>query len=239
MPQIILGPGLDKLDGSLQKLTFGFLAKLAKDDTVAGLHIEPIKNSVDPRARTGRVDLSYRAVLFKLQGRQQEASYVFAGTYPHDEAIAIAKTRKLDINPRNGIAELIPVDEVVPSPPAVTAQQVSVPAGSAPEQRSLRAREYTVEDLTALGIDASFAAGALDLVGEEILLDYADSAPAAWQGSALLDLYTGESFDEIRTKYQLSEPAAVDAGDDDAMLEAMQHPAARMQFAFIDRKSVV
>lgn len=234
MPQIILGPGLDKLDGSLQKLTFGFLAKLAKDDTVAGLHIEPIKNSVDPRARTGRVDLSYRAVLFKLQGRQQEASYVFAGTYPHDEAIAIAKTRKLDINPRNGIAELIPVDEVPPAAPAGAAQEVPPPAGDTDGEQSLRVREYTIEDLTALGIDATFAAGALDLAGEDALLDYAAAAPAAWQGSALLDLYTGESFDEIRAKYQLSEPATVDASDDDAVLEAMQHPAARMQFAFIE-----
>lgn len=233
MPQIILGPGLDKLDGSLQKLTFSFLAKLAKDDTVAGLHIEPIKNSVDPRARTGRVDLSYRAVLFKLQGRQQEASYVFAGTYPHDEAIAIAKTRKLDINPRNGIAELIPIEEVSPAP-FVAPRQLPAPARDTPAEASLRSREYTVEDLTALGIDATFAAGALDLVGEDVLLEYALSAPASWQGHALLDLYTGESFDEIRAKYQLSQPAAVDAGDDDAMLEAMQHPAARMQFAFIE-----
>ncbi|OBG06228.1 UvrD-helicase domain-containing protein [Mycolicibacter sinensis] len=234
MPQIILGPGLDKLDGSLQKLTFSFLAKLAKDDTGGGLHIEPIKNSVDSRARTGRVDLSYRAVLFKLQGRQHEASYVFAGTYPHDEAIAIAKTRKLDINPRNGIAELIPVDDVAPATPTVAPQQIPAPASGADSERSLRAREYTVEDLTTLGIDAAFAAGALDLVGEDALLDYAASAPAAWQGSALLDLYTGESFDEIRAKYQLSEPATVDANDDDAVLEAMQHPAARMQFAFIE-----
>ena len=37
MPQIILGPGLDKLDGSLQKLTFSFLAKLAKDGVPEGL----------------------------------------------------------------------------------------------------------------------------------------------------------------------------------------------------------
>src|SRR4051812_37858740 len=105
MPQIILGPGLKKLDGSLQKATYGFLTKLAADDTAPGLHIEPIVNSVDPRARTGRVDISYRAVLFKLQGSQDDASYVFAGTYPHDEAIDVAKKSKININPRNGVAE--------------------------------------------------------------------------------------------------------------------------------------
>ena len=87
MPQIILGPGLEKVDGSLQKATYGVPAKLTEDDTLPGLHIEPMHNSADPRARTGRVDLFYRAVLFKVQGSQDEASYVYIGTYPHDEAI--------------------------------------------------------------------------------------------------------------------------------------------------------
>src|SRR5271155_2475273 len=111
VPQIILGPGLERIDGSLQKATYSFLAKLAQDDTMPKLHIEPINNSVDPRARTGRVDLSNRAVLFKLQGSQQDASYLFIGTFSHDEAIAIARKSRVDINPRNGVAELIPVDE--------------------------------------------------------------------------------------------------------------------------------
>jgi superfamily I DNA/RNA helicase len=233
MPQIILGPGLKKLDGSLQKATYSFLTKLAADDTTPGLHIEPINNSVDPRARTGRVDISFRAVLFKLQGSQGDASYVFAGTYPHDEAIEVAQKSKISINPRNGVAELIPVEDLAPpSPP--TSQPVALPEATERVERSLREREYTVEDLTNLGIDAAFAEGALDLVGAEAVLEYADSAPASWQGSALLDLYTGESFADIKAKYQLEEPVSVDVSNDDAVLKAMQHPAARMEFAFIE-----
>lgn len=237
MPQIILGPGQEKLDGSLRKRTMDFLLKLAADDTNPKLHIEPIHHSADSRARTGRVDLSFRAVLFKLQGRQQDASYVFAGTYPHDEAIAIAKTRKLDINPRNGIAELIPVAETgtaTPVAPPATPAPTTTPTEPPEAEQSLRARGYTVDDLTALGIDATFAAGALNLAGEDAVLEYAETAPATWQGSALVDLFVGESFDDIRSNYQLNEPGAVDAGDDDAVLTAMQHPAARMQFAFIE-----
>ena len=236
MPQIILGPGLNKLDGSLQKATYAFLTKLAENDTTNGLHIEPINNSVDSRARTGRVNDSFRAVLFKLQGSQGEPAYVFAGTYPHDEAIEIAKTSRLSINPRNGVAELIagaaePEPPRTPAPvtPAATPQPASTDT-----ERSLRERSYVVDDLVNLGIDRTFAEGALDLVGEDAVLEYAETAPASWQGSALLDLYTGTSFDEIRDKYQLREPASVDDGDDDAMLKAMQHPAARMEFAFIE-----
>jgi superfamily I DNA/RNA helicase len=237
VPQIILGPGLEKLDGSLQKLTYSFLTKLAKDDTTPGLHIEPIINSVDSRARTGRVDQSFRAVLFKLQGSQQDASYIFAGTYPHDKAIAIAKNSKININPRNGVAELIPIDDTPPvTAPSTLASPAStpVPSSGAEEHQSLRAGEYTVDDLTNLGFDTDFAAGALDLVGDDAILDYAVTTPVSWQRNALLDLYTGASFDDIRTQYQLGEPESVDTGDDDRVLTAMQHPAARMQFAFIE-----
>jgi superfamily I DNA/RNA helicase len=233
MPQIILGPGLKKLDGSLQKSTYSFLTKLATDDTTPGLHIEPINNSVDPRARTGRVDLSYRAVLFKLQGSRDEASYVFAGTYPHDEAIEVAKKSKININPRNGVAELIPVDDATPPAAPTPPPSVELPVTERSEP-SLREREYTVDDLAALGFDVAFAEGALDLVSADAVLEYADSAPASWQGSALLDLYTGESFADIKSKYQLQEPDSADVTDDDAVLDAMKHPAARMEFAFIE-----
>ncbi|BBY73586.1 DNA helicase [Mycolicibacterium parafortuitum] len=233
MPQIILGPGLKKLDGSLQKATYSFLTKLAADDTTPGLHIEPINNSADPRARTGRVDLSFRAVLFKLQGSQDEASYVFAGTYPHDEAIAVAQKSKISINPRNGVAELIPVEEFTP-PPAPAAPPTIAPAPVEIAEPSLRQREYTLDDLVDLGIDAVFAEKALDLVGEDTLLEYAESAPASWQGYAIIDLYLGGSFADVREKYQLSEPVSVDTANDDAVLAAMQHPAARMEFAFIE-----
>lgn len=236
MPQIILGPGLDKLDGSLQKATYAFLAKLSKSDQTAGLHIEPINNSADTRARTGRVDISNRAVLFKLQGSNQDASYVFAGTYPHDEAIAIAQKSRLEINPRNSIAELIPVDDhqhVTPTPAPVVAPP-KPPRAARPVARTLREREFTVEHLADLGIDADFATGALDIADADELLEYAASAPATWQGNALLDVYTGESLSNVREKYQLDQPAPSGETEDDRLIAAMRHPAAQMEFAFIE-----
>lgn len=237
MPQIIMGPGLSTMDGSLHQLTYRFLAKLAADDTAPGLHIEPINNSADPRARTGRVDISYRAVLFKLQGSQQDASYVFIGTFPHDEAISIAQKSRVSINPRNGVAELIPVDDqpaveqvpVTPPPPPVT---ICPPAFET--EPSLREREFTVEDFTDLGMDADFAAGALDLSGSDAVLEYAEQAPATWQANALLDIYTGESLTTVREKYQLDKPVATDPSNDDDVLAALKHPAAQMEFAFIE-----
>lgn len=254
MPQIILGPGLAKLDGSLQKDAYKFLANLAKSDKPSGLHIEPINNSVDRRARTGRVNDSFRAVLFKIQGSGDEASYVFAGVYPHDEAIAVAQKSRMEINPRNGIAELIPVDvtERPAKRDAAAAGKTAagrtaagrtarpeattppVPPTTAPRATSLRELEYTVEYLADLGFAPGFAEGALDLTDSTELLEYAESAPAAWQGHALLDLFTGESVSDVRERYGLDRDAPSGETDDDRLLEALQHPAAQMEFAFVE-----
>ena len=77
-------------DGSIAKQTQAFIRKLFEDDTLPGLHIEPIKSSADPKVRTGRVNDMYRAVLFKVQASGGQPHYIFTGVWPHDEAISIA-----------------------------------------------------------------------------------------------------------------------------------------------------
>ena len=55
MPFVLYAPVKDGLhDPSIAKQVTTFLSKLFQDDTSPGLHIEPIKNSVDPKVRTGR-----------------------------------------------------------------------------------------------------------------------------------------------------------------------------------------
>lgn len=85
---------VSKLGGDLQKATYTFLEKLTTDDALPGLHIEPIKNSVDARVRTGRVSQQFRAVLFRLEGSDNPI-YVFVGVWNHDEAIAKAQKATL------------------------------------------------------------------------------------------------------------------------------------------------
>ena len=84
MPTIVMTPNMTKIDGALKKKAWAFIEKLSTGDDTPGLHIEPIKNSVDPRVRTGRVDQQYRAVLFKVQGSGTEAYYVLHGVWNHD-----------------------------------------------------------------------------------------------------------------------------------------------------------
>jgi hypothetical protein len=118
MPTIIMSKPASKLEPALKKKAYAFLEKLGENDTSPGLHIEPIANSADDKVRTGRVDQSYRAVLFRVPG-QSEPMYVFYGIWPHDEAIAVAKKTRLALNPVNGVTEITTVVEAPPYPASV------------------------------------------------------------------------------------------------------------------------
>ncbi|WP_009882850.1 UvrD-helicase domain-containing protein [Brevibacterium aurantiacum] len=110
---ITMHKNMSKMEKSIKSKAFEFLVKLGQDDTAPGLHIEPIRNSADRRFRTGRVDKFWRAVLFKLTGKTG-TSWVIYGVYPHDDAIKLAASLKLDVNPTNGVTEITLVDKVDP-----------------------------------------------------------------------------------------------------------------------------
>ncbi len=162
MPSIIMSKPASKLDPAIKKKAYAFLEKLGEDDTAPGLHIEPIVNSADPRVRTGRVDLSYRAVLIKVvQGAA--VVYVFHGIWPHDEAIEVAKRTKLKWNPVNGITEIITLPPEPASPPAAPVAPQDFELTSVAEREPLPfdpEPEPPVPLLAALGVTRE------DLVGE-------------------------------------------------------------------------
>ena len=241
MPTIILKPDTKKMEPALRTKAYAFLEKLGKDDTTAGLHIEKMHNAADARARTGRVDLANRAVIFKVKGGD-DAHYVYIGTWEHDEAIEVARTRILTINPVNGVAELI-IASTPPSADAVrTPKHLAPPVAAEPSESFVPAIElgplagqgYGVQELVeTLGIEPALAAAALD-ADESGLTSLIDSA-VKWQGLALLDLAVGTSIDEVKAKLGLGEYTPDATGNaDDELLRALKHPAARMEFAFIE-----
>ncbi|GAA1726980.1 Part of AAA domain-containing protein [Dietzia kunjamensis subsp. schimae] len=96
----------ESLDGSLRKRVFDTLSKLQADDTSVGAHVEPIKNAVDSRIRSVRVNDKFRALVFKIDGGA-ETHYVYVGTHPHDDAYSAAATMQLRVNPVNGVLTLV------------------------------------------------------------------------------------------------------------------------------------
>ncbi|MBT0566083.1 3'-5' exonuclease [Williamsia sp. CHRR-6] len=235
MSQIILGPQqhAPQIDGSVKSKAYKFLEKLAENDTLPGLHIEPINNSIDPRVRTGRVDDFWRAVVFKVQGREQDAIYVYLGVWPHDAAIEFARKARLEVNPVNGIAELLLSDTpVVAAPPSFVA--ASEPAS--PAEPLFARLGLGVDALVGeLGLDAEVAELAVECTAAEDVVELA-SLVTGWQGVALIDLSAGRSVTAVKESLAICDevppPPAQDP--DTALATALRHPAARLQFAFIE-----
>lgn len=243
MPQIVMSKLKgQKLDKAVQSKSFAFLQKLAADDTSPGLHIEPMQKAADARARTGRVDQFWRAVLFKLDQKNGEPIYVYDGTWPHDEAIERARTRVLHFNPINGITEII--EEGMPA--AVEQQVGEPPSTPRPEKAEsyLATHGYLLSDLTdALGFDALVARRIYAATSEDELLQMSESLANQWQVDAVLGLAVGDTVLKIRTALgfaaeptepELIPELAPDETEDDRIAKGLQHPAARMQFAFIE-----
>lgn len=235
MPQIILGPQqhAPQVDGSVKGKAYKFLEKLTEDDTLPGLHIEPIVHAIDPRVRTGRVDDFWRAVLFKVQGQEQEAIYVYLGVWPHDAASDFAMKARLKVNPVNGIAELLLADApVIPTVPDYAA----VAKQAAPTEPLFTRLGLTLDALVNdLGLDTEVAELALECNEPEDIVELA-SLVTGWQGVALIDLSAGRSIEAVRDTLAIGEEEQpVPAEDPDAALAAaLHHPAARLQFAFIE-----
>lgn len=99
-------------DPSLRAKIGPFISKLSTMATSSGLHLEPIRGSRDRRVRTARVTDFYRAVLFELTA-DGEVVYVIHGIWPHDEAIKIAESVTVHVNPRNGITEVVNVGDLI------------------------------------------------------------------------------------------------------------------------------
>jgi superfamily I DNA/RNA helicase len=224
---------MSKLDGSIKKKVFDFFEKLSEDDTSPSLHIEPLHVATDPRVRTGRVDLHYRAVLFKVEDKSNTATYIYMGTWNHDDAIKLAEKATLRVNPINGtleglIGDTAPIEQPAPVDAA--------PSSPAEEQTSYLGHVgYTLEDLTdGLGLDPALAARVMAAPDEISVLDAAERA-LGWEQSAVLELVTGKSIDDIREKHGFTENPVDTAGDDDEkIIEALERPASKMQFAYIE-----
>ena len=232
MPHIMYSQGMPKIDGALKQPAWNFLEKLSENDATPGLHIEPINNSVDDRVRTGRVNLNFRAVMFKLV-HESGTTYVLRGIYPHDDAIEVARKSKLRMNPVNGVAEVTEIDASPPPAPAPTG-----PATDSAEDPTsiLESWGFVESDLTEhLGIAADTARGAMAAQTEDDLLEVAAGA-IEWQGVALLELASGKTVDyvlEILELDRADEPGPEEPTDEE-LRQALDHPAARLQFAFIE-----
>ncbi|WP_062516827.1 3'-5' exonuclease [Demequina gelatinilytica] len=232
MPLLELMNPKEKLEKDVKAKVFDFLGKLQEDDALPGLHIEPLNNVADPRVRTGRVDIHYRAVLFKLTGKFG-VKYVYVGTWHHDDAIKRAQKMRLTINAVGGFTE---IEEVEPGADSAPIGASSPGIGDdEPSLSQLAQWGFTLKDLTEkMGLAPALAAAAMAAATKVDVLEIA-VRDGGWQGEALNYLLDGLSIDDIRAKFSLDEPVEhdPDATEDEKLEAGFAHPTARAKFTFI------
>ncbi len=233
MPVITMAATKEPKHGNdVKAKIFNFLMKLGESDSTPGLHIEPIKGSADPRVRTGRVDLNMRAVLFRIDPPDGEVHYLYTGTWTHDEGIRRAKSSTLHINQATGVLELR--DAVT----AIGASAARIPQTHGQIKRQSLLSELGYDKrvlLDGLGFEPPVVDAAFEIAHEDALLDFVSELGTPWQQEVLLSMAAQESVDSIRTRLHLERDVDAAPGADDAtkVLEALRHPASRMQFTYI------
>src|SRR5690625_3823851 len=241
-------------EAGLARAVFSFIQKLTTDDTLPGLAIKPLNNMRDERVRTGRVNRNFRAVLVRLEGAD-EPTYVYLGTWKHDEAIKFAQQVNVTINPVSGVPELI-----LWAPQSDTASQGEhrsqhdstpwhhlepaehIPAsGSQPRYPVLETWGHTVESLESYGLRTDEAKAAMALESEDELLNYAAAIKPRWKGHFLVDIGTGRSAEEafadlgverVEGTFDPEHPTDAD------LQRSFQLPASQMEFAIINPDDV-
>lgn len=218
MPFVSMASAKNTIDGSVKKRVLDFLQKLQVDDTLPGLHIEPIENARDRRVRTGRVSDEWRAVLFRMDVSGTR-HYVYYGTWHHDEAIKVAQSTVLTINLALGVPEFEDrgLPDVAPTPTAPPAQPaehtapaeldlITPPVGEpVPDTWTNHLTDHwTVERLTTeAGIRPAAGTQALAASTTAELNAVINQLPEA-QGLVLLGLSNGEALEDIREELGLA-----------------------------------
>ncbi|MGO3152734.1 MAG: UvrD-helicase domain-containing protein [Galactobacter sp.] len=206
------------VDGSLSAKIYRFLAKVQENDAAPGLHIEPMKNAADRRARTGRVDDKHRAVLFLLDTKEGR-HYLYVGTFGHDDAIDKARRLKAQYNPAVGVTDVVDVQPEpwapVPGRVAPSAGESTLPnaqsdggqeGGAAPATETSNPfaalGEAGAQAALGLGVNPSVVRTAQVQPSEAAWLDYLATVPT-WQGLVITELAVGNTPEYIAQELQL------------------------------------
>ncbi|MGB3441085.1 MAG: UvrD-helicase domain-containing protein [Actinophytocola sp.] len=176
-------PGYAKLEKNVQRAvdkTFELFA----EHTHAGLHLEKLKNSKDPRIRTIRITDFWRGVVLAPERGDE---YLLLTVLPHDKANAFATSKKFTVNQALGVLEVRDQSALEGFQPAL--------AQAAGTTTTRLFDGVNDSDLVRLGIDGDILPVVRLLTSERHLLALSGLLPEP-QYNALVALATGMSPDE-------------------------------------------
>jgi hypothetical protein len=210
---------LNRVPGAQRKKVNAFITKFSDNPTSAAINFESLAGMTDPKVRTVRIDLKYRAVVVHPP---KGNVYLLVWVDNHDEAMAWAKNKVFDINATTGAIQVLDMEVVEQAAEAAPAE-ASEPIGLF--------AELTDDDLARTGLPAVLipAVRAIETDGQlEKLQPYLP--PEAYE--ALFLIACGYALDTaIRESTQAATAAAeVDPSD---FVAALERPASRREFRLV------
>lgn len=208
----------------VQKKVREFTEKFLHDPTQASIHYESLHGMKDPKVRTVRVGLDYRAIV--LHPPRGDV-YVCVWVDHHDEAMAWARRKRFEVNPTVGSFQIYEVEE--------DHHLVEAEGGGEdeplPEDRLLGGR--TRADLRTCGVPDLLIPSVclLKTEGEMEALKHYLPAGVADVLSMLAAGY--EVREAIRESSSAHEAGA--RVDPDDFAAAMEHPGTRRRFKIVER----
>ncbi len=126
-------PAYAGLPRKAQRKADEFLKKFESDSTALSIHLEPIKNTLDPQLRSARIGDDYRVI---LRAPDQGDVFLVLWADHHDEAYRWAATKQTAIHPAIGTLQIFDaikagqaVETIVAPPPLdFTPEAVAFPA---------------------------------------------------------------------------------------------------------------
>src|SRR5262245_66544588 len=107
-PQVVISASfltaLGNLPKAQQKKVREFTTKFRDNPTSSAINYESLHGMRDPKVRTVRIDLSYRAVVVHPQ---TGSLYMLVWVDNHDEAMAWAENKVFDINATTGAIQVV------------------------------------------------------------------------------------------------------------------------------------
>jgi AAA domain/UvrD-like helicase C-terminal domain len=208
-----------KLEKTVQSSVMAAISKF-EEHTYAGLHLEKLHTSRDPRVRTIRVDNFWRGVVLAPESGD---TYCLITVLPHDKANAFAASHRFSVNGALGILEVRNED-------ALELLEPSLHALAKTADQFLFAH-VSDSDLRRLGIDAQ-ALPIVRLLTSEAHLEALQTMLPEVQYAALYALACGMTVEEAWTEVAqyLPDEAARRGVDPRDLVAAMERTPSQVAF---------
>lgn len=91
-----------------------FINKFRNDPTSPGINYEKIRNAIDSKICSVRIDDTYRGIVAR---QEKSGVYLLLWVDHHDEAYAWAQRKRCEVNPKSGAIQVFDVQEIVETVP--------------------------------------------------------------------------------------------------------------------------